>query len=82
MDETVLDGTVSIDEMVPRTFVRPTRSASSVAPPHDAIVDAPAIKQVEDRFADRRRVFGINKLPEKKLKSFGSSCGSRTMTRC
>ncbi|RAQ71548.1 hypothetical protein COH20_012417 [Aspergillus flavus] len=69
MDETVLDGTVSVDEMVPRAFVRPTRSASSVASPHDATVDAPAIKQAEDRFAERRRVFGTNKLPEKQLKS-------------
>ncbi|KAB8078497.1 calcium ion P-type ATPase [Aspergillus leporis] len=69
MDETVLDGTVSVDEVVSRELVPPPKSASSLAPLHNAIVNASATKQPQDRFADRRRVFGINKLPEKKLKS-------------
>jgi Ca2+-transporting ATPase len=59
MDETLLDGTATFDEVVLRTFV----------PPHDASVDELPMKQPPDRFADRRQVFGINKLPEKKLKS-------------
>ncbi|GLA67502.1 ATPase, Ca transporting, plasma membrane [Aspergillus tubingensis] len=32
-------------------------------------VEGLAVKQPQDRFVDRRRVFGINKLPKKKLKS-------------
>lgn len=59
MDETVLDDTVSFDEVVSRASV----------PPHDASLDESAMKQPQDRFADRRQVFGTNKLPEKKLKS-------------
>ncbi|KAL4780842.1 hypothetical protein BJX76DRAFT_364079 [Aspergillus varians] len=60
LDETLLDGKVSFDEAV---------SGTSSVPRHDAIADASATKQPQDRYADRRRVFGTNKLPEKKLKS-------------
>jgi Ca2+-transporting ATPase len=59
IDETVLEDTVNIHGVVARPFV----------PPHDASMDESATNQLQDRFADRRRVFGINKLPEKKLKS-------------
>jgi Ca2+-transporting ATPase len=55
IDETVLDDTTNFDRVVARSFV----------PPNNASLD----DQPQDRFADRRRVFGINKLPEKKLKS-------------
>jgi Ca2+-transporting ATPase len=66
LDETVLDGTVSFNEAVSRTFVPATKSASPapLTPSRDTIADAS-----QDRFADRQRVFGTNKLPEKKLKS-------------
>ncbi|KAJ5379628.1 calcium ion P-type ATPase [Penicillium cosmopolitanum] len=59
IDEAVLDDTGSLDRVGVRTFL----------PPHDASLEESAIKWPQDRFADRRRVFGINKLPEKKLKS-------------
>ncbi|KAJ5166082.1 calcium ion P-type ATPase [Penicillium capsulatum] len=58
-DETVLDSMVSFNEAVSRAFV----------PLHAAILDESAVEQQQDRFADRRRAFGTNKLPEKKLKS-------------
>ncbi|KAL6230523.1 hypothetical protein BDW75DRAFT_244725 [Aspergillus navahoensis] len=66
MDETALDGTVSFKDAASRTSVSAPRSASSasLAPARDTIVDAS-----QDRFVDRQRVFGTNKLPEKKLKS-------------
>ncbi|OJI80378.1 hypothetical protein ASPTUDRAFT_193781 [Aspergillus tubingensis CBS 134.48] len=59
MDETVLDGTVGTDGVVAQSFM----------PPQLASVEGLAVKQPQDRFVDRRRVFGINKLPKKKLKS-------------
>lgn len=66
MDETVLDGTVSFNEAVSYSFVKAPKSApsGSLAPSRDNIAAEP-----QDRFADRQRVFGTNKLPEKKLKS-------------
>lgn len=81
MDETELDGLVSFDE-VSRTFVSLPKSASALVPPSaiacpSAIAtDESSMKQSQGRFSDRRRVFEINKLPER------SSCGLRTMTRC
>lgn len=59
IDETVLDDTGSFDRVGIRTFV----------PPHDASLEGSAMKWPQGQFADRQRVFGINKLPEKKLKS-------------
>lgn len=59
IDETVLDDTTNFDRVVARSF----------GTPNDASLDESAMNQPQDRFADRRRVFGINKLPEKKLKS-------------
>ncbi|KAJ6096865.1 E1-E2 ATPase-domain-containing protein [Penicillium sp. IBT 16267x] len=69
MDETALDGTVSFDEVVSRTFMSLTKAASSSAPPPATTTGGSSIKQPQDRFSDRRRVFGFNKLPERKLKS-------------
>jgi Ca2+-transporting ATPase len=59
IDETVLDDTGSFDRVGVRTFVAP----------HDASLEESAMKWPQDQFADRQRVFGINRLPEKKLKS-------------
>ncbi|KAL4864246.1 hypothetical protein BDV12DRAFT_176467 [Aspergillus spectabilis] len=58
IDETVLDGTMSFSEAVSQTFVPAPKSASSAS-----------LAPSQDRFADRQRVFGTNKLPEKELKS-------------
>ncbi|KAL4766981.1 calcium ion P-type ATPase [Aspergillus nidulans var. acristatus] len=70
MDETVLHGTVSFSDVVSQTFVPAPRSISaSLAPSRDTMLDASAVGQPQDRFVDRQRVFGTNKLPEKKLKS-------------
>jgi Ca2+-transporting ATPase len=69
MDETELDGLVSFDEVVSRTFVSLPKSASSLASPSTIAAGGSSTKQPQGRFSDRRRVFGINKLPERKLKS-------------
>ena len=68
MDETALDGTVSFD-VVSRTLVSFPKPASSLETLPAATTDGPTIKQPHGPFSDRRRVFGINKLPERKLKS-------------
>jgi Ca2+-transporting ATPase len=59
IEETVLDGTVSFNDAVSRTSV-----SASLTPSRDTIGDAS-----QGRYADRQRVFGTNKLPQKKLKS-------------
>ncbi|KAL2861022.1 cation-translocating P-type ATPase [Aspergillus lucknowensis] len=66
VDETVLDGMVNFNEAVSHTFVPAPKSAfpAPLVPSCDTIAD-----ELQDRFADRQRVFGTNKLPEKKLKS-------------
>ncbi|GLA32609.1 ATPase, Ca transporting, plasma membrane [Aspergillus niger] len=58
IDETVLDGRMSFDGMASQNLVRQ----------YGASMDELATKQPEEPFADRRRTFGINKLPEKKPK--------------
>ncbi|OQE08176.1 hypothetical protein PENFLA_c140G00681 [Penicillium flavigenum] len=68
MDEAALDGTVSFD-VVSRTLVSFPKPASSLETLPTATTDGLAIKQPHGPFSDRRRVFGINKLPERKLKS-------------
>lgn len=69
MDETELDGPVNFDEVVSPNFVSLPKSASSLAPSPAIAAGGSSIKQPQGRFSDRRRVFGINKLPERKLKS-------------
>jgi Ca2+-transporting ATPase len=68
LDETHLDGTVSFEEALrasnaedgpPKPASRSTTMASN----------ASRSSLREDAFADRKRVFGINRLPEKKIKS-------------
>lgn len=68
MDETELDGLVSFDK-VSRTFVSLPKSTSPSVLPSAITTDESSIKQSQGQFSDRRRVFGINKLPERKLKS-------------
>jgi Ca2+-transporting ATPase len=69
MDETVLDGTVSLNEVLSRAFISP----------HDAHLEESAMKQAQDRFA---RCSESTSFPRRSSSLFGSSCGLRTMTRC
>lgn len=67
VDETSLEGTVSFEEAISSASPKaPPKSAS----PTDPGVASPALgKQGGDSFSDRRRIYGNNKLPEKKAKS-------------
>ncbi|KAJ5082654.1 ATPase P-type K/Mg/Cd/Cu/Zn/Na/Ca/Na/H-transporter [Penicillium argentinense] len=66
-DESTLDGAVAFDEAVGSNAM--PKSASPVGPPPTPPADGkPATNETEE-FSDRRRVFGNNKLPERKLKT-------------
>ncbi|KAJ5519749.1 ATPase P-type K/Mg/Cd/Cu/Zn/Na/Ca/Na/H-transporter [Penicillium fimorum] len=72
VDETTLDGTVSFDDVV-----SPASSASSnnipksasPKPPPPPAAESSVVTQGGVAFADRRRIYGDNKLPERKLKT-------------
>ncbi|KAL1985174.1 hypothetical protein VTN96DRAFT_8196 [Rasamsonia emersonii] len=68
VDETYLDGTVSFEEAVRATNAgdRPPKPASRT---NTMGSSATKSSQSEDAFADRKRVFGTNRLPTKKIKS-------------
>ncbi|CAG8134065.1 unnamed protein product [Penicillium nalgiovense] len=72
VDETTLDGTVSFDDVVspssPASSKNIPKSASPNTSPPPA-TEGPIITQGGEGFFDRRRVYGDNKLPERKLKS-------------
>ncbi|KAJ9212385.1 hypothetical protein DTO166G4_6016 [Paecilomyces variotii] len=68
LDETYLDGTVSFEEATGRDVQQQTPKVASNTPLADS--NQGASGQGGDAFADRKRVFGDNRLPEKKAKSF------------
>ncbi|KAJ5480344.1 hypothetical protein N7530_005853 [Penicillium desertorum] len=72
VDETTLDGTVSFDDVVspssPASSKNMPKSASPNTSPPPA-TEGPIVTQGGEGFFDRRRVYGDNKLPERKLKS-------------
>lgn len=71
MDETTLDGTVSFEEVASKGAQNAVPKSDSDPPnqgPPARSNTAPA-KQQDNAFSDRKRVYGINKLPEKKAKS-------------
>lgn len=70
-DEVGLDGTVSFEEAVhaaEKSEIGDTKPAKRTRT-RDSMTSAPA-KQSSDAFADRKRIFKDNRLPEKKSKSF------------
>ncbi|KAL4947791.1 hypothetical protein BDW69DRAFT_189856 [Aspergillus filifer] len=70
LDETELEGSVSFDEATstsnPESLPKP---AAETQPPAPSRADTTPHKQSENAYTDRKRVFGLNKLPEKKTKS-------------
>ncbi|GFF72276.1 hypothetical protein CNMCM6936_005295 [Aspergillus lentulus] len=71
VDETTLEGTVSFEE-VASSGAQNTAPKSDSEPPNQgppARSNTAPAKRQDDAFSDRKRVYGLNKLPEKKPKS-------------
>ncbi|KAL4925838.1 putative P-type calcium ATPase [Aspergillus undulatus] len=70
LDETELEGSVSFDDATAASSPEPLpKPAADTQPPAPSRADTTAQKQDENVYTDRKRVFGQNKLPEKKTKS-------------
>jgi len=70
LDETALDGTVEFDEVIATTSsASPRRGDSSFSDPVRSTISAPIRHISSERYVDRKRVFGISRLPEKKGKN-------------
>ncbi|KAJ5204393.1 ATPase P-type K/Mg/Cd/Cu/Zn/Na/Ca/Na/H-transporter [Penicillium cinerascens] len=67
VDETTLDGTVSFQEVVGSDSLPKTGSPTS--PPPERPTRSETSTAAGEDFVDRRRVYGTNKLPERKLKT-------------
>ncbi|KAL2818992.1 hypothetical protein BDW59DRAFT_126122 [Aspergillus cavernicola] len=66
LDETELNGTVSFDDAIaPSSAPKPLTETSPTTPARE---DTTPPKQDENAYADRKRIYGPNKLPEKKTK--------------
>ncbi|KAJ4191190.1 hypothetical protein NW767_010985 [Fusarium falciforme] len=70
-DETTLDGTVTFDEAVAsgRLERPPVLSAASPPPPSPLLPNG-LFEHRDNHYADRKRVFGVNRLPQIAQKSF------------
>lgn len=64
VDENLLDGTISLDGVV-SPDQKPKSASTNPSPTTEGSVSSP-----DNNFTDRRRIYGDNKLPERKLKSF------------
>ncbi|KAL3431378.1 hypothetical protein BDV09DRAFT_176333 [Aspergillus tetrazonus] len=70
LDETELDGSVSFEDATAPSNNQPLPKPAAEAPPAEpSRADTTPHKQDENAYSDRKRVFGANKLPEKKTKS-------------
>ncbi|KKK16556.1 hypothetical protein P175DRAFT_0432081 [Aspergillus ochraceoroseus IBT 24754] len=70
LDETELDGTISFeDATAPMSPDSVPKSAAEPAPPEPTRTHTSSTKHTGNAFTDRRRIFGENKLPEKKTKT-------------
>ncbi|CDM28491.1 hypothetical protein DTO013E5_1052 [Penicillium roqueforti] len=73
VDETNLDGTVSFDEVVtpttPASGTNMPKSASPTKPPPPTTEGSVITQHNGENFVDRRRIYGDNRLPERKLKT-------------
>ena len=66
VDETSLEGTVSFEEATSTASKAAPKSAS---PPNESPASSVVTKRPDDPFSDRKRIYGDNKLPEKKAKN-------------
>lgn len=66
-DETTLDGAVGFEDVVGSGSV--PKTASPVGPPPTTPADGKTDTGASEEFSERRRVYGDNKLPERKLKT-------------
>ncbi|KAL4886566.1 hypothetical protein BJY04DRAFT_213327 [Aspergillus karnatakaensis] len=70
LDEKELDGSVSFDDAAAQSNTESApKPADDSAPPAPSRTDTTPVKQDENSYSDRKRVFGPNRLPEKKTKS-------------
>jgi P-type Ca2+ transporter type 2C len=70
LDETTLDGTVEFDEVTMRTSSAfPPQGNSSPGDPMRSTPSSPIRLANSEQYVDRKRVFGINRLPETKAKN-------------
>ncbi|KAL5002730.1 hypothetical protein BDV10DRAFT_106458 [Aspergillus recurvatus] len=70
LDETELDGSVSFEDATAPSNHQPLPKPAAESPPAEpSRADTTPGKQDENAYSDRKRVFGANKLPEKKTKS-------------
>lgn len=67
LDETTVDGTVDFEDAVGSEPL--PKTASPIAPPPRKPTDSRPAPASDQSFVDRRRVYGTNKLPERKLKT-------------
>ncbi|PYH68142.1 putative P-type calcium ATPase [Aspergillus vadensis CBS 113365] len=70
MDEGDLDGTVSFEDATSTQTSESLPKTASSTPTSPPRTDTGSSKHVENAFGDRSRVYGRNKLPERKAKSF------------
>ncbi|KAM5372533.1 hypothetical protein ACJZ2D_007433 [Fusarium nematophilum] len=70
-DETNLDGTVTFEEAVASgRLERPPVVSAASPPPSPPLLSNALFEHRDNHFADRRRVFGENRLPQRAQKSF------------
>ncbi|KAL2006115.1 hypothetical protein VTN00DRAFT_9769 [Thermoascus crustaceus] len=67
VDETHLDGEISFEEATKGSVQGQTPKSASQTPTVQSNTDSKG--QSDDAFADRKRIFGANRLPQKKTKS-------------
>ncbi|KAF4992269.1 hypothetical protein FGRMN_7299 [Fusarium graminum] len=71
VDETTLDGTVTLEEAVASgNLERPPVLSAASPPPSPPLLHNGLFEHHDSRFADRKRVFGDNRLPQIAQKSF------------
>ncbi|KAJ5682263.1 ATPase P-type K/Mg/Cd/Cu/Zn/Na/Ca/Na/H-transporter [Penicillium macrosclerotiorum] len=71
VDETTLDGVVEFDDVVSSASSPESipKAASPTRPPPDTAGGSESKIESDESYMDRRRVYGTNKLPERKLKT-------------
>ncbi|KAE8376310.1 hypothetical protein BDV26DRAFT_282763 [Aspergillus bertholletiae] len=69
MDETTLDGTVSFEDATSIASEETTQESTPQSPQQPTRSGTEPTKQPDDGYSDRKRVYGTNKLPERKPKS-------------
>ncbi|KAJ5975946.1 ATPase P-type K/Mg/Cd/Cu/Zn/Na/Ca/Na/H-transporter [Penicillium waksmanii] len=68
-DEAALDGTVEFEDAVGSGSPSLSKTASPVRPPPVTPADTKTDSDASQEFSDRKRIYGDNQLPERKLKT-------------